>query len=342
MSANQKLLEILFYSPNTQFTSIKSLYEQVKKRGITYDEVKEFVQKQETTQLFKRQKRISHYFPIVAKHKYEIMQLDLIDMSDIASANEKYKFLLACIDVFSRLAYIVPMKNKESRTVNESIEEIIELNSPIKLQCDNGKEFDNHSFKKIMKENGIDIQFVDVGDHKRLGIVDRFVRTLREKMNKYMAMFNTTKYIDVLPKLISNYNSSYHSGIKKVPNEVEEDDKEVIKLTNKKYNKAKLEEIKFNVGDSVRYILNRKQFEKGTLAKWSKSVHKIISNTEHSYTLDNEKVFKYYELQKVKEVERLERPHTEPTREQLRKQRTSERRFRLEGLDKSMILIKYD
>jgi len=88
--------------------------------------------------------------------------------------------------------------------------------------------------------------------------------------------------------------------------------------------------------------LNRKQFEKETLAKWSKSVHKIISNTEHSYTLDNEKVFKYYELQKVKEVERLERPHTEPTREQLRKQRTSERRFRLEGLDKSMILIKYD
>ena len=210
MSANQKLLEILFYSPNTQFTSIKSLYEQVKKRGITYDEVKEFVQKQETTQLFKRQKRISHYFPIVAKHKYEIMQLDLIDMSDIASANENYKFLLACIDVFSRLAYIVPMKNKESRTVNESIEEIIELNSPIKLQCDNGKEFDNHSFKKIMKENGIDIQFVDVGDHKRLGIVDRFVRTLRRKINVYLSMHHSTKYIDVLPKIINNYNHTYH------------------------------------------------------------------------------------------------------------------------------------
>ena len=100
MSANQKLLEILFYSPNTQFTSIKSLYEQVNKRGITYDEVKEFVQKQEATQLFKRQKRIKHYFPIVSKHKYEIMQLDLIDISDIASANENYKFLLARIDVF--------------------------------------------------------------------------------------------------------------------------------------------------------------------------------------------------------------------------------------------------
>ena len=139
MSGNKKLLEILFYSPNTQFTSIKSLYEQVKKRGITYDEVKEFVQKQEATQLFKRQKRIKNYFPIVAKHKYEIMQIDLVDMSDIASVNENYKFLLVCIDVFSRLAYVVPMKNKESRTVNEAVEEIIELTAPITIQCDNGK-----------------------------------------------------------------------------------------------------------------------------------------------------------------------------------------------------------
>jgi len=338
MSGNEKLLEILFYSPNTQFTSIRSLFEQVKKRGITYNEVKEFVQKQEATQLFKRQKRITHYFPIVAKHKYEIMQLDLIDMSDIASANENYKFLLACIDVFSRLAYVVPLKNKESRTVNDAIDEIIELTSPIKLQCDNGKEFDNHSFKKMMNERGIDVQFIDVGDHKRLGIVDRFVRTLREKINKYLTMFNTTKYIDVLPKIISNYNSSYHSGIKKVPNDVEEDDEDVIKLTNKKYNKAKLEETKFNVGDSVRFILNRKQFEKRTLAKWSKTVHKIISNTEHSYTLDNGKTYKYYELQKVNIIQKIERPITEPTREQMRKVRTSERRFRTEGLDKSMIL----
>ena len=189
-----------------------------------------------------------------------------------------------------------------------------------------------------MKERGIDIQFIDVGDHKRLGIVDRFVRTLREKINKYMAMFNTTKYIDVLPKIISNYNSSYHSGIKKVPNDVEEDDEDVIKVTNRKYNKAKLEEIKFNIGDSVRYILNRKQFEKGTLAKWSKTVHKIMSNTEHTYTLDNGKAFKYYEMQKVNDVEKLERTVKDPTREQMRKVRTSERRFNREGLDKNMIL----
>ena len=65
-----------------------------------------------------------------------------------------------------------------------------------------------------MKERGITMQFVDIGDHKKSGIVDIFVNTPREKKtNKYLALFNTTKFINALPKMISNHNSSCHSGI---------------------------------------------------------------------------------------------------------------------------------
>ena len=50
----------------------------------------------------------------------------------------------------------------------------------------------------------------------------------------------TTKLIDVSPKIIWNYNGSYHSGIiKKAPNNVTEDDQEVLEIMNKKYNKPK-------------------------------------------------------------------------------------------------------
>ena len=111
-------------------------------------------------------------------------------------------------------------------------------------------------------------------------------------MKKYMTMFHTTRYIDALPRIISNYDSSYHSGIKRAPKNVTEDDEEVIEIMNKKYNRAKLEETKFNVGDTVRYILNRLQFDKGTLPRWS-ATHKIISKNPHSYVLDNNKTFKY-------------------------------------------------
>ena len=56
-----------------------------------------------------------------------------------------------------------------------------------------------------------------------------------------------------------------------------------------KQNKAKQEETIFQIGDNVRYIINRVAFAKGTLPTWSATVHKIISKDLHSYALDNEK-----------------------------------------------------
>ena len=57
------LLKNLFYSPNAQFTSAKALYKQVKKHGIKNKEVKDFVQRQETTQLFKDRRGLNTTSP---------------------------------------------------------------------------------------------------------------------------------------------------------------------------------------------------------------------------------------------------------------------------------------
>ena len=295
--------------------------------------MRDFVQHQEVTQLFTRRKKPKNYFPIAAKFKYEILQIDLVDMSDISSTNENYKYLLACVDVFSRLAFVIPMKNKQTSTIIEAAKEVFDLTEPDIINADNGSEFTSKDFQKLLKDRGIDINYVDVGDHHKLGIVDRFVRTLREKINKYMVMHKTTKYIDVLPKIIYNYNNSYHSTLKKAPIEVENEDEEVIKNIKRRYKKAEQEETKFNIGDVVRYIINKHQFEKGTLARWSKVTHKIISKNQHSYTLDNNKTYKYYELQLIKESQNLNLERAEPTREELRKQNTVKRRLRKEDIN---------
>ena len=198
------LLTNLFYSPNALFTSVKALYDAVKNKKITQQEVKDFIQKEEVNQLFKKkQKRIQNYFPISASFTYEIMQVDLVDMSNLSSANKNYRYLLVCIDVFSRLAFVVPMKNKTSNTIVESFKEVLDLVEPTTINCDNGSEFINQSFKDLLIKRGITIAYGNVQDHHKLGIVDRFVRTLREKINKFMAMHNTTKYIDILPKIVT-------------------------------------------------------------------------------------------------------------------------------------------
>ena len=218
-----------------------------------------------------------------------------------------------------------------------SQQKILDQTEPTIINSDNGSEFISAQFKNLLKNRGIEINYVDVGNHTKLGIVDRFVRTLGTKINTYLAMYNTNKYIDVLPKIVKNYNLSYHSGIKKVPAKVKNEDKDVINITNKHYNEAKREEIKFEINDLVRFIKNKEMFQKGTLPTWS-IPHRIIDKTEHSYKLNNGKSYMYYLLQKVNEVQKLDKPLQGPTREEIIKDRKAHRNFKKSGLNKADIV----
>ena len=75
MDTNDKLLHILYYSPNVGATSIKKLYEKVKNRGITQKQVREFIEKQESHQMFKKRNTKINYFPIFAQLKNQIFQM---------------------------------------------------------------------------------------------------------------------------------------------------------------------------------------------------------------------------------------------------------------------------
>ena len=71
--------------------------------------------------------------------------------------------------------------------------------------------------------------------------------------------------------------------------------------------------------------------QKTSKTKFSKIVHEIISHTEHTYTLDNNKSYKYYELQKVNEAHKLDKEAKEPTREQMKKERSVKRKNKTRG-----------
>jgi len=194
------------------------------------------------------------------------------------------------------------------------------------------------NLKKLVQYYGTEIRYTEVGDHKKLGVIDRFVRTLREMINKYCVMHNTTKFINALPDLVYNYNSSKHSGIKAIPKDVQTTDKDITALQKERYKKALKQETKYNVGDTVRYIVNKKAFEKGSLPKWSKDIHTIENCGIHSYTLDNGKIYKYYEMQKIGESHSMTSKEEQPTREQLKKDITSKRRMNREGLGMSTVI----
>ena len=128
------------------------------------------------------------------------------------------KYLFVTIDVFSRFASVVPMKNKVSKTIIDAMKESFNImnGKPDIINCDNGSEFINNDFKKFVNYNNIDVRYVQVGDHHKLGIVDRFNRTPRDKINKLLTIKHTTRYIDSLVSIVYNYNDNITQVLKKL------------------------------------------------------------------------------------------------------------------------------
>ena len=183
-----------------------------------------------------------HFFPITANKENDVIQIDLMDVSNISTKNKNYKYIIVCVDVYSRKGYTIPMKNKNTLNVIEAFRKFLLLCKPKKITCDNGSEFISKIFLDICKQNNIDIDYVNVNNHlishvgNRLGIVDRWIQTFRSKMEKYMTEHDTNIYINVLNDLVENMNSSFNSGIMCTPNDanINENKMNVEQITTQK------------------------------------------------------------------------------------------------------------
>ena len=135
---------------------------------------------------------------------------------------------------------------------------------------DKGKEFYNKHVKAL------GIQLYSTENEEKSCVVERWNRTLKEKMFKYFSANNTKKYIDILDEMVNNYNNTKHSSIKMTP--VEASDKKNknrvwLNLNGKaRTNPAKP---KFSVGDKVRIAKKKTVFEKGYTPRWTEEAFTV-------------------------------------------------------------------
>ena len=230
----EDILRKYYYDPELGLISANKLYQKVKEHGITLKQVKVFISKQETAQLYKPMKIQKTYFPTTSYGPNDHLMLDILDLSNISTTNSYFKYLLVSIDIFTRKAFVVPMKYKNGEAALEAVNKIIHHFNPRIITSDNGKEFDNREIQNFLKGHDIEQRFIDVNQHSSLGIVDRFCRTLRGLINKYCTSHKTTRYIDVLDKLVQNYNNTYHSTIKCTPEEAKDHVNEIKIIMTKK------------------------------------------------------------------------------------------------------------
>ena len=214
---------------------------------------------------------------------------DLLDLVDYGvKSNRGYRYVLVCVDNFSKYGWTIPLKNKYASTIKDSFEQII-TNSKRKrnlIETDDGKEFANKIFESYLTSQNI--KRYSRYTSKGAVFAERFNRTIRNLLKKPVFENGDANWVDILDSIINKYNNTIHSSTKMTPIQAS-------KITNQKkvlnnlQDKRKKQKPKFKLGDLVRTADINKTFSKGDTTNWSNKLYmitEVIHETIPSYHID--------------------------------------------------------
>lgn len=288
-------LEKLYYVPShyAGYSATENL-SRAAKPNFTRNDVVEWLKSQDAYTLHRPVRRKFPRLHYNVSNIDDLWEADLIDIRNLKSYNDGYSYLLVIIDVLSKFVWVEPLRDKTATCVTKAFQRILLRNKerrPVYLQTDKGKEFIAQPVQKFLKEKDIRFRTARNPDVKA-AVVERFNRTLKERMWRYFTHKNTRRYIDVLQDIVRAYNHTRHTSIKMQPAAVtrenariarenmnrrwkvndDDDDNNIEKKKKKHSDKQKA---KYNQGDLVRVSRAKVVFEKGYEAKWSEEIFRI-------------------------------------------------------------------
>ena len=273
----ESYLESIYFDPKhpASFAGPIKLYDTVKQEG-TYDiglsRIRSWLQNQEAYSLHKPLRHKFKTNRVMVEGIDDQWDADLMDMTFYASKNDGYNYILTVIDIFSKYAWLRPLKTKTSSEVKAAFESI--KRKPNLLRTDKGKEFTSNIIEKFFKTAGIH-HFVtqNVG---KANYAERVIKTIKNHLQRYMTHHQTHRYIDIVPDVNKSYNLSYHTTIGMAPSEVNKDNERAIWwMTYWPKKKIKKQTFKFDVGNLVRITYLTNVFTREYDEKWTGEIFKI-------------------------------------------------------------------
>ena len=150
----------------------------VKNENISNEELAEELHKP-ITKKFKKKKVQSPFLD-------NVWGVDNADMQLISKFNKEFRFLLCVIDIYSKYAWVIPLKDKKGITISNAFQKILNepKRKPNKIWVDKGTEFYNRSIKSFLQNN--DIEMYSTHNEGKSIIAERSIRALKNKIYKYM------------------------------------------------------------------------------------------------------------------------------------------------------------
>lgn len=222
-------------------------------------------------------KPVRRNFPrrrVTLKGLKDTYQADLVEVIPYSRENKGMKYILTIINCLSKFGHAIPLKSKSAVVVAEALESILKKHKMNHLHTDQGTEWFNKNVKKLMEK--YEINHYHTFSDMKASIVERWNRTIKEKMWKHFTAQGNYKWLSLLPEIVKKYNSTKHRTTGMRPKDVRQKHVGVIlKKVNKPAVKSKIP--KFQVDDRVRISKYKHVFKKGYLPNWTNEIFRIFA-----------------------------------------------------------------
>lgn len=285
---DNELLYDLYYNKhnydgvNMLFAKAKKIHPLIKKEAVV-----DWLNEQQSYAQTKTKVGKKIYLPIYSESPYAF-QMDLTFFPRYIGSNNGYDVLFTAINVNTRFAYAYYSTDKSMPTILNFLKKMEEKTVINTITCDEGTEFKNKEFTQFCQDNNITIYFVK-GDSHKLGIINRFHRTIKDKLSKHFIATRSKRWIDVIDSIINNYNTTVNRGIGVAPKDVNNAmEMDIINEMRDKTDDVKEDiEIPFEVGDLVLIKRKKELFDDKLLSKYLGNTYTVERVLNNSLDLDS-------------------------------------------------------
>jgi hypothetical protein len=285
---DEELLYDLYYK-KLNFDGANILFKKARvvNKDITFEFVKDWLNKQATHQQNSNTSKRLVFLPIYSESPFGF-QIDLTFFPRYKKQNDGNYVLFTAININTRYAYAYYAKSKDGDTILDIMKQFhtaaIEIDT---ITTDEGTEFTNEFFTDYCNENNIKTFFVK-GDSHKLGIVNRFHRTLKDKLLKYMTSQDTVRWIDVIDKIVWNYNHTVNRGIGMEPYKANSFiQTEIIAEKKAQTEKIHAREPQYEINNKCRILNKTALFDDKMTSQYSNKIYTITKVNKNSVILND-------------------------------------------------------
>ena len=214
---------------------------------------------------------------IIPLYKDETLSADLIDKTSLSKCNNNYKFILTVIDIFTKYAWAIPLKNKSCLSITNGFKTILsegsqggsESRNQEKFWVDRCREFYNKTFKSLLKEHETKL-YSTYSDLKAV-FIEKFNRTFLHIINKSIFINGDGNWVNILNDAVITYNNNINSIINMTPVDASNNPDKV-----RYYVKSNKATPKIKVSDYVIIADKRNIFSNGYTSNWNRELLKLM------------------------------------------------------------------